>query len=354
MSAAVPGGGLPSGAAATITVVPPAAALHPETFADLAAGPLGYRLIPAVVDANVLISDVCSVLRRRRATALIGQAATKMVRLLCTPRVVSEVETRMHRQARGQTADALALWRTRYVPHVRAVDPGEPEDDRIVAALAPVMANDADDVPTAHLAVLCAPCLVLTKDRDLVDAGFGAPEWLTGLRSSGEVATMDAGIQALTYMSAGAVAGTGWVAWQAARAVARSPVLTGAALALALAALTDGRPVLARQVTALRARTSGLLDTVVAGGEDVALRRSNLLATLMPYVLQPLHDPPTYTRVAAHLARAEQPVPAAALADALGGLPLDGLRGILRAGAAFTLAPGRGWQLGATAPRTSS
>jgi len=336
--------------------------LHPRTLIEALQRHPHERIVPAVVDANVLISDVWATLRRPAPTALIGQAEARMLRLLITPQVAHEVETRMHRVADERTDEALELWHARYLPVIRIVDPGHPGashvdaigDPSIAALVGRVAARDADDAPTAHLALLCAPCLVLTKDADLLDEGFGSPEWLTGVRSSGELADLDKTVWFAMNVSFVAGEELSRRAIAVARAVALSPMAISVAIAAATLVLALRHTWVRSCPGTARARAMAAIDLAVEVADYVAARRAALQDALAPHVVAPTRERSDVARVAARLAIAPSPEPLAQIAAAVPDAHPDRVRELLRSEPAFSVVRGRGWQLGTTGTQTGA
>jgi len=129
-------------------------------------------LIPAplVVDADVLIRNLEYAVKKDYAPALLGQASGTYslftgVALFATPQVVEETERHLPEiVARTGNRDEVArVWGEMFLPRIRVVpvDMGEIADQRIdgVTALHP------NDAPTAALAALLAPAVLLTDNR---------------------------------------------------------------------------------------------------------------------------------------------------------------------------------------------
>jgi hypothetical protein len=320
--------------------------LYPANASEAIMRHPSAQVVPVVADANVLIRDVCANLRRPAVTALLGQLEAGMVRVLITPRVAHEVETRMVRVARDQLRPALDLWHTRYRPQVRVVDPDI--DEETAACFAPLLARvrDTDDAPTAQLALLCAPCLVVTSDNHLLRAGFGAPEWLQGLRASGELSDLDRSLWMSAQLTGAVLQESVRGLAAAARALTASPWVLGLVLGVAFFAVTEGRPTLVRARRAVGGRTGDAALGLARFAEALAQQRALRQQLLGPHLLPPLHAPPPVTRLVARLASAPQPLPLAVLASELPELPVSHVRVLLQTTPGFCVARGRGWQLG--------
>lgn len=136
----------------------------------------------AILDTNAVFNDLIYQLRRGREEGyLVRLAREGAIRLFAATHVLEEVQSKAASQERrGFSAEELlALFERRYLPHIRFVDPGVGVPESRVSAVA-----DPDDRPTARLALLLAPCHVLTDDQHLTSAGFGRPRSLAGLATS--------------------------------------------------------------------------------------------------------------------------------------------------------------------------
>lgn len=130
---------------------------------------------PVVVDANVLIEDLLwNANPEKHPSALLSALAVNSIRLLGKLDVIDEVLEHLSDVAGDREVEPLvALLAERYVPQLRLVDISgitlPDAEDRITA----VAAADVDDEPSARLAHLLDPCVLLTRDHHLTDHGFG-------------------------------------------------------------------------------------------------------------------------------------------------------------------------------------
>jgi hypothetical protein len=151
-----------------------------------------WERYPVVLDTNVLLSDCAHVVRSGKISFLLASAQLPIAHLFATERVRAEVERYLpsHAERSGLDSDeVIRVWRERYVPVIRFVDvEGEARDPR-VAALA---ARDVTDKPTGLLAELLAPCLVFSRDKDLLDPGIARREWVTLSSAGQDVAQLQA------------------------------------------------------------------------------------------------------------------------------------------------------------------
>jgi predicted nucleic acid-binding protein len=320
--------------------------VHAKSLAEVIQNHPLAAPIPVVADANVLMSDVCANLRRPEPTALLGLATEGRLRLLITDRVAHEIRTRMHRVAGDDLERALELWSALYLPLVRVVAVSRAKPELAFSPLlSDVLARDPDDVPTAYLALLCAPCAVVTKDRDLLDHGFGAPEWLTGLRASGELGELDQQIYDQTRM-AGALMEAGFVGLaRFARWTFATPWAAGALLALVVFGITDGRPIVTARIQRAQPGLHRFFELLADLQKRLAARRFALLERFEPMTLAAVRSAPLVASIAAQLAVSGNPLSAAQLSE-LTRHPEDEVRTILREHPAFDVVVGRGWQIG--------
>lgn len=145
-----------------------------------------------ILDTNTIFNDLLYQLRHgREIGVLIRSAQEGAVRLFAATHVLTEVRERAVTQERRgfAAADLLALFERRYLPEICFVDVrGMPVEPRVLA----VAKADPDDVPTAQLGLLLAPCHVYTDDPDLTEAGFGeARNWLQLARSAERTMQVD-------------------------------------------------------------------------------------------------------------------------------------------------------------------
>lgn len=280
---------------------------------------------------------------------MLGLAEEGYIRLVVTDRVAREVPTRMKRLLKARTSEGLEVWRDRYLPliDVVSVDRHPPEAE-LAPRVAPVAEADPDDAPTAYLALLCAPCAVLTKDKHLVRHGFGSRQWLTGLQANGRLGEFDRMVHNGADSMARLLGVAGIGGFYGARRVVASPILAGFAIAATFFLLTDGRRIAERGWGRARSGLSRAAEGVGQGVLRLETQRAELLEVLAPYVVQPVPDPPLVCRLAARLARSPEPLSIEALARAERESAAT-VRTALRAHPAFVVSPGRGWRLGAAA-----
>jgi hypothetical protein len=155
-----------------------------------------YQQIPLggpqllVLDSGVIYDDIVYGLRHERETVLVSSARAGATRLFAAPHVYDEIYDHLDgHERRGVTRETvIARFESLYLPLIRFVDA---TCERPHPRAMPVWDADPDDGPTAELAVLLAPCVVLAVDPHLVDAGFGRDDWLTQVWSARELLGLD-------------------------------------------------------------------------------------------------------------------------------------------------------------------
>ncbi len=217
---------------------------------------LGVLQRPVVVDANVLIEDALRKTSGRRC-ALQVAAEIGTARLLAPPQILSEV-TRNLVEACGSKHNpdsVLSTIRASYLPYLRLVDVAGVEIDD--PRLASLRSRHPTDLAYVVLALLLAPSVLLTNDRDILDQGLGRYHdrasggmgWTYGAVSLQDTLVMPAGLLGLTWATAGAMA-IGTAGLDLARWFRARPDLLlasgGALIGLSMLARLTGRTVLPR------------------------------------------------------------------------------------------------------------
>ena len=169
----------------------------PPLIAHAPARGLFWDRLPVVADASTLISDCLRLARRERQPELRPPLLLTLSRdlpfiaLYATEDVRREVEEHLPGAARGIHLSHQVVeqaWRESIAPAVRFVDLAPlPGLDPRIAALA---AADPDDAPTGALAELLAPCLVLSSDPHLLEAGIARNDWGNLMTQAFEVGTL--------------------------------------------------------------------------------------------------------------------------------------------------------------------
>jgi predicted nucleic acid-binding protein len=143
------------------------------------------RPFPCVVDTNVIMRDVLRFVRKDH-TALWLATQVGAIKTFAAVHVIDEVAEHLPELAdRQRVTNAMSAWKT-YSKIISFVElPTElPPDERV----AQVKREDQDDLPTAILVVTLAPCISLSEDPHLTDAGLASPDWLKLALSSRDIA----------------------------------------------------------------------------------------------------------------------------------------------------------------------
>lgn len=129
-----------------------------------------------ILDADALLSSIDHHLVTGRSPRLLQIGESNAAETFASDHVHREVYRGFERMSlnRAFTAgDMRALFEERYLPVIRWVNTAT--DDICDSRVSEV--TDPTDVPTAQLASLIAPCLVLAEDRSLRRPGFAPAEW---------------------------------------------------------------------------------------------------------------------------------------------------------------------------------
>lgn len=185
---------------------------------------------PLVGDTRFLGADVGYGCRNGRRTTLMAATNAQVFRLFCAQHVVDEVGEHhglwsAHERTSVTSAQFLQRWHDEYLCMTRVVpDDGIPVEwfspaER--ARLAQLERDDADDVPSAKLA-LATRGLYLSRDNDALRAAYGRAadlidhdQWLARLQAGSDAAElmrMLRGAGTLTYAAGlGAFSGAHWI-----------------------------------------------------------------------------------------------------------------------------------------------
>lgn len=285
---------------------------------------------------------------RHGGTALLRSAALGSAVVYAPRHVHSEVQRRLTAVAEARdlaVADLFRVWDARYSRVVRFVDvPPLAADERLDA----VAAVDADDEPTARLAMLTSPSFLLSKDKALVRPGLATAEWLPVFLALQASATWNGAVLGLS----GSVALAGLAVVRTSTAAIAHPraAMTVAAMLLTLATL--GRKAIAAEWPRLAQRMGSAGSAIATALGEVMIERERVLASFegTPVDIElnvPLVD------VTRYLARQRWPVTANAVVAGT-GLSVGLVREILASHSAFVRV-GQRWQLGDSgAPMSAS
>jgi hypothetical protein len=317
--------------------------------ATILAHPPTNRPFAVVADADELIREVVYRARRGNDPLLLSLVRAGWARLFATDRVGEEVERNLPKVAGRNRSAALETWRAEYFPLIRWVsmpdrsaagfDVGE---ESLRTRMSMVMERHDADAPTAELALMCAPCFVITgNSKHLHVAGFGDGATRDAIVAAGHKADLElTGLRAvsLAELSGEALWGVGRRAF---RLAADSPLL-GALMVAGVVFLAQMANERRDQVRAAGRRVGAVSFEFV---EELLNHHRGLVAALAPSLVLALEQPTKPIQVAGRLARAPAPRPAEAIAAGL-ELDRDGVLEALRSHQAFSFWPGRGWTLG--------
>jgi predicted nucleic acid-binding protein len=274
-----------------------------------------------VVDTKAAINSACYRVRTGHPGLLeraIQLRHLGLVPLLAPRHVLEEVNEHLAARAReeGLDPDAVTqIWTQQLRPHIRVVDLAI--RDHLDPRLRGVLADDPDDLPTAALALLVAPTVILSDDHDLVDHGFaGQTAWTQAAGDVLIVATADgqlvSGFAGVIWTTVGA----GYGVAAAVRGGRRAPLLavTVAVAVLAGTCLLIRRYPPGRVRSALKqggAATAAIWQEVTSNQQRAAAR--------LPWVEIPAGRSPTLEERSARI-----------LARVIGTLSADDLHEQLR------------------------
>jgi hypothetical protein len=154
-----------------------------------------------VVDTMVIYDDIVRCLRHNQSrTALVESARRRATRLFAASHVYKEMYDHIGGFERRsvERGEVLRVFEDVYLGVCRFVDTRQGEwHPRVL----PVAEVDASDVPTAELAMLLAPCDVLTRDSHLLDAGFGTGNWLARVFEAEELLGVEGATLAMMLLA---------------------------------------------------------------------------------------------------------------------------------------------------------
>lgn len=269
-----------------------------------------------VVDTNVLLADCAHVVRSGKRSFLLASGELPIAHLFASERVREEVEKHLpaHAERAGlDREEVIEVWRERYLPAIRFVDlDGDAKDDRV----AKLVARHVNDKPTGLLAELLAPCLVFSRDRDLLDTGIARREWVTLSSAGQDVAQLQA-IYTGGMFGTLLVGVTGWEVGSAVVAAAKAfplpTLLVGGAAAWFLWRFWWNTERGAHQRTEARS----LIEDASRGIRAAWERADEAERLLEAAAFVPVREPTPLARVARIVAVAPMPPRAAELAQQL-------------------------------------
>jgi predicted nucleic acid-binding protein len=320
--------------------------------------PLAKTVLLVVLDTNVLLRDIRARLRYRQHTFLQQAAGFGTFKLFATERVRSEVTSHLREYIEKYRLDAgLAekVWATEYGRLIQFVVVPDTHPDPRVSIVASL---HKADVPTAVLAAMLAPCLVLSTDKSsLGKAGLAAIEWFPLARHAA-IAIPDGdavlvGTELILKGSLASVWGLGKGIFSLFKTRPDIAVLVG----LGLAFIIDQ----ARHSERVREILADVRERAMAAGGSAAAKMETHRAAvrgLSGSEVRPGQDRPLLDHVVRTLALGGQ-MSRTKVAETLRHRGLGSGRNfpllidsVLREYPAFLPVPGRGWELGRRACET--
>ena len=253
------------------------------------------RPFSVVADTDELIREIAHRARTSNEPLLWSLARLGWARVFATDRVAREVERNLPTLTAGFEYEAMVIWRSEYRPLIRWVTVPERreggfrvDEAGVEARVGEVARRHSADSPTAELALMCAPCFVLTGNRKhLHVAGFGDARTRDALEAAGHKADLE--LNGMRAISLTELAGAG--AWHGSRRLAK--LLAERPIVAAL--LLFGLVLLARAAHRSRAEVTAAFQRAGAVGveaAETALERHRELAdTLAPSLVMPPEEP---------------------------------------------------------------
>lgn len=150
------------------------------------------RVVPLVLDTNMILKDLKRYVRTRQLTGFMQSGCTGLVRLLASAHVREEMLEHMPRVIKeADLQEVLALWEQEYAPWLHFLNLSALGD--LTPRVAQLRVNDSDDVGTGILVELVCPPLLLSEDYEhLSDFGLLAPrDWTKGAAAYRDSAKSD-------------------------------------------------------------------------------------------------------------------------------------------------------------------
>ncbi len=150
------------------------------------------RIRPVVVDSSFFISETLRSTRSLHQSTFLEAIKSGVLRPFAAQHVWAEVPRKLEvatRKVHLDTELAVRIWWQEYVPRVRFVDVGGLTTSHATALLG----RDRSDIPTAVLARLLAPVVVLSSDPDLHDTGFAVQKYYRVVDSAGSLTVVAEG-----------------------------------------------------------------------------------------------------------------------------------------------------------------
>lgn len=270
-----------------------------------------FRILPLALDTPVLLNALTRV-ATGRSTELLQAAKFGLIRLYAAVDVVAEVEeklvVRATRAGIGEE-ELRRVWTDELRPLLRVVDTSAVEHPR----LAPILARDPLDRPTAVLSLFIGARLTWSSDRDLRDGGYADALRVELIVAAQAVGQFDLTAHFVLNISAAAIEA-------GARALMRAIDHPGPERTVAIAVIIVTLGVLTVAVLKDSERVKQTAATVAQRGLEALGEASRYRAAkeaALPAFLPPASSEPLPVRIAHALAFAPAPLTASELADVL-------------------------------------
>jgi len=311
------------------------AALPPGTF---------LRILPAAVDANVLLRVVAR-LARGMTSDLVSAAREGVIRIYVGETIVAEVEEHLAdlvRTTRVPLAQLERVWRDEVCPHLRVVQTGTFDHPD----LSTIIARDPDDRPTAVLSLFIGARLTWSYDKDLHDTGFAERLNVEIVIASRNVGRFDLSAHLALRISEESIsaAGRGLM-----RAIEGPGATRNVVIAVVLVAATALTVALIKDPQRVKQTAARVAEVGIEGFQHMAKFRGEEGGRL-PAIPTPATTEPLPLRLAHALAFAPAPLATGELVEILArtGAPVPTAEIETTLGSYRAFVRGRhGWQLGA-------
>ena len=302
--------------------------------------------VVAIVDADALLSSIDNQCRTGRRSRILRMAGSRASCVYAARHVYGETYRGFKKIAANSSAsidDLRACFEEHYLPVLRWVETNGDgiADDRVAQVI------DETDVPTAELASLIAPCLVLSEDRALRRPGYAPDRWRLAAGHGAEIVegfemlervTIVVGLPVVGFVGGGVKLGE----------AARVPWWASLGL-LGLGGYVILRSARRREVIGRKVKP--LVEAVCAMVVEATAREQDGVRGLKEMMFAPAAPPTAKQQVATVVARSQMPLVATEVHERIGrcfdrSVTLHEVRAILKGSPEFTQPERYRWQLG--------
>ena len=302
-----------------------------------------------VVDTNALLSSIDNQCRTGRRSLILRIAESRTAKVFAADHVYDETYRGFAKIAASKNSTSVvemrACFEEHYLPVLRWVTTSVNDiwDERVH------LVTDEDDAPTAHLASLIAPCVVMSADKHLRRPGFAPDEWrLAAAHGASFVKATSQKETVLMAISLPVVAVVdGGIKFHQ---IARLPAWALPALIVGCGYLIFRSP---RRRKTIGEAVWPFVEAIEAEIEQVEVCRQTGAHGLKKAMLEPAEPPTVKQQIATVLARSRQPLLAGEIQELIetnfgrDGVPaIVEVRDILKASSEFTQPERYRWQLG--------